>query len=103
MPEMIVEWRIAGWAENVLVVMIGLAMAGLAIWLVLQADKDTLDRYARVEKLRLKKNDKALQEWMEAYREEHKLRIVAEKKAEQERSMRQQLAKGADNAWQETT
>ena len=103
MPEMIVEWRIAGWAENVLVVMIGLAMAGLAIWLVLQAVKDTLDRYARVEKLRLKKNDKALQEWMEAYREEHKLRIVAEKKAEQERSMRQQLAKGADNAWQETT
>lgn len=103
MPEMIVEWRIAGWAENILVVMIGLAMAGLAIWLVLQAVKDTLDRYARVEKLRLKKNDKALQEWMEAYREEHKLRIVAEKKAEQERSMRQQLAKGADNAWQETT
>lgn len=103
MPEMIVEWRIAGWAENILVVMIGLAMAGLAIWLVLQAVKDTLDRYARVEKLRLKKNDKALQEWMEAYREEHKLRIVAEKKAEQERSMRQQLAKGAENAWQETT
>lgn len=98
MPEMIVEWRIAGWAENILAVMIGLAMAGLAIWLVLQAVKDTLDRYARVEKLRLKKNDKALQEWMEAYREEHKLRIVAEKKAEQERSMRQQLAKGADNA-----
>lgn len=103
MPEMIVEWRIAGWAENILVVMIGLAMAGLAIWLVLQAVKDTLDRYARVEKLRLKKNDKALQEWMEAYREEHKLRIAAEQKAEQERSMRKQIAKGAEHAWQETT
>lgn len=103
MPDMIVEWRIAGWAENILVVLLGLAMAGLAIWLVLNAIKDVLDRAARVEKLRIKKNDKALQEWMEAYREEHKLRIAAEQKAEQERSMRKQIAKGADNAWQETT
>lgn len=98
MPDMIVEWRIAGWAENILAVLIGMSLTGLAIWLVLNAIKDVLDRAARVEKLRIKKNDKALQEWMEAYREEHKLRIVAEKKAEQERSMRQQLAKGADNA-----
>lgn len=103
MTEIMVEWRLAGWAENILVVMIGLALAGLSFWLVLNAFKDVLERAARVEKLRIKKNDKALQEWMEAYREEHKLRIVAEKKAEQERSMRQQLAKGADNAWQETT
>lgn len=103
MPDMIVEWRIAGWAENILVVLLGLAMAGLAIWLVLNAIKDVLDRAARVEKLRIKKNDKALQEWMEAYREEHKLRIAAEQKAEQERSMRKQIAKGAEHAWQETT
>jgi hypothetical protein len=94
MPDMIVEWRIAGWAENILVVLIGLAMAGLAIWLVLNAVKDVLDRAARVEKLRLKKNDKALSEWMEAYRDEHAKRIAAEQKAEQERALRLQLAKG---------
>ena len=103
MENIIVEWRIAGWAENILVVMIGLALSGLAVWLVLNAVKDVLERAARVEKLRAKKNDKALQEWMEAYRDEHAKRIAAEQKAEQERSMRKQIAKGAEHAWQETT
>ena len=95
MPDMIVEWRIAGWAESILVVLLGLAMAGLAAWLVLTAVKDVLDRETKLEKMRAKKTDKALTEWMEAYRDEHAKRIAAEQKAEQERSMRQQLAKGA--------
>lgn len=98
MENIIVEWRIAGWAENIMVVLIGMAIAGLAIWLVLNAVKDVLDRAARLEKLRLKKSDKALNEWMTAYREEHAKRIAAEQKAKQERSLRLQLAKGADNA-----
>ena len=91
----LVEWRLAGWAENILVVLIGLALAGLSLWLVLQAVKDVLDRAARLEKLRLKKSDKALNEWMTAYREEHEKRIVAEQKAEQEKQLRLQIAKGA--------
>ena len=95
MDHILVEWRLAGWAENILVVFIGLALAGLSLWLVMQAIKDVLDRAAKVETLRAKKSDKALKEWMEAYREEHQLRIQAEKKAEQERSMRKQIAKGA--------
>lgn len=95
MPDVIVEWRIAGWAESILVVLLGLAMAGLAAWLVLTAIRDVLDREARIERLRQKKNDKALQEWMEAYRDEHTKRLAAEQKAEQERSMRYQIAKGA--------
>ena len=95
MTEIMVEWRLAGWAENILVVMIGLALAGLSFWLVLNAFKDVLERAAKLEKMRAKKTDKALSEWMEAYRDEHAKRIAAEQKAEQERSMRQQLAKGA--------
>lgn len=95
MPDMIVEWRIAGWAENILAVLVGLALAGLAIWLVANAIKDILDRAARLERMKARKTDKALQEWMRAYREEHALRIQAEQKAEQERSMRKQIAKGA--------
>lgn len=98
MENVIVEWKIAGWAENVLVVLIGIAMAGLAAWLVLNAIKDVLDRAARLEEARSKKTDKALAEWMETYRDEHAKRITAEQKAQQERSMRQQIAKGADNA-----
>ena len=98
MENIIVEWKIAGWAENILVVMIGLALAGLSFWLVLNAFKDVLERATKLEKMRAKKTDKALTEWMEAYRDEHAKRIAAEQKAEQERSMRQQLAKGADNA-----
>ena len=97
MPDMIVEWRIAGWAENILVVLLGMSMAGLAFWLVLNEIKDVLDRASRVEKLRIKKNDKALQEWMEAYLDEHAKRIAAEQKAEQERSLRLQIAKGASH------
>lgn len=62
MPEVIVEWRIAGWAENIMAVLMGVALAGLAAWLVLNAVKDVLDRAARLEKLRLKKSDKALRE-----------------------------------------
>lgn len=95
MENIIVEWRIAGWAENVLVILIGLALAGLAAWLVLTAIKDVLDRAARVEELRSKKTDKALDEWMATFRQEHELRIAAEQKAEQERKLRQQIAKGA--------
>lgn len=95
MPDMIVEWRIAGWAENILAVLVGLALAGLAIWIVANAIKDILDRAARLERMKARKTDKALQEWMRAYREEHELRIQAEQKAEQERSMRKQIAKGA--------
>lgn len=95
MTEIMVEWRLAGWAENILVVMIGLALAGLSFWLVLNAFKDVLERATKLEKMRAKKTDKALSEWMEAYRDEHAKRIAAEQKAEQERSMRQQLAKGA--------
>jgi hypothetical protein len=90
-----VEWRLAGWAENILVVMIGLALAGLSFWLVLNAFKDVLERATKLEKMRAKKTDKALSEWMEAYRDEHAKRIAAEQKAEQERSMRKQIAKGA--------
>lgn len=95
MTDIMVEWRLAGWAENILVVMIGLALAGLSFWLVLNAFKDVLERATKLEKMRAKKTDKALSEWMEAYRDEHAKRIAAEQKAEQERSMRQQLAKGA--------
>lgn len=95
MTEIMVEWRLAGWAENILVVMIGLALAGLSFWLALNAMKDVIERATKLEKMRAKKTDKALSEWMEAYRDEHAKRIAAEQKAEQERSMRQQLAKGA--------
>lgn len=95
MTEIMVDWRLAGWAENALAVLIGLAMAGLAAWLVLNAVKDVLDRAARLEEARSKKTDKALEEWMETFREEHAKRIVAEQKAAQEKSMREQIAKGA--------
>ncbi len=97
MTDIIVEWRLAGWAENILVVLIGLALAGLAFWLVTNAIKDVLDRATRLEKMKARKTDKALGEWMEAYREEHAKRIAAEQKAEQERSMRKQIAKGANH------
>ena len=95
MTEIMVEWRLAGWAENILVVLIGLALAGLSLWLVMQAVKDVLDRAEKVEALRAKKTDKALEEWMETFRQEHELRVSAEQKAQQERNMRQQIAKGA--------
>lgn len=95
MPDVIVEWRIAGWAENILVVLVGISLAGLAFWVVLAAVKDVLDRAERLEKRRARKTDKALAKWMETYRDEHAKRIAAEQKAEQERSMRQQIAKGA--------
>lgn len=98
MENIIVEWRIAGWAENVLVVLLGLALAGLAAWLVLQAVKDVLDRAARVEELRAAKEAQALDEWMATFREEHAKRIAAEQKAEQEKNLRQQIAKGAKHA-----
>ena len=98
MTDIFVEWRLAGWAENTLAVLLGLALAGLAAWLVLNAIKDVLDRAARLEEARSKKTDKALEEWMETFRDEHAKRIAAEQKAQQERSMRQQIAKGADNA-----
>lgn len=95
MTEIMVDWRLAGWAENALVVLLGLAMTGLAAWLVLNAVKDVLDRAARLEEARSKKTDKALEEWMETFREEHAKRIAAEQKAAQEKSMREQIAKGA--------
>ena len=98
MENVIVEWRLAGWVEDTLAVLLGLALAGLAAWLVLNAIKDVLDRAARLEEARSKKTDKALEEWMETFRDEHAKRIAAEQKAQQERSMRQQIAKGADNA-----
>ena len=103
MDSIIVEWRIASWAENLLVVLIGLAVAGLAAWLVLQAIKDVLDRAARVEAIKAAKSEKALQEWMETFREEHARRIAAEQKAAQEKQMRKQIAKGADHAGKKTT
>lgn len=103
MENVIVEWRIAGWAENILVLLIGLALAGLAAWLVLNAIKDILERAARVEELRQGKEAKALDEWMETFREEHAKRIAAEQKAEQEKQLRQQIAKGAHHASTQST
>ena len=78
MTEIMVEWRLAGWAECILVVLLGLALAGLSAWLVLQAVKDVLDRAARVEEQKAAKTEKALEEWMETFREEHAKRIAAE-------------------------
>lgn len=98
MANVTVDWRLAGWAENILVILLGLAMAGLAAWLVLNAVKDVLDRAARVEALKASKAEKALEEWMATFREEHARRIVAEQRAEQERQLREQIAKGANNA-----
>ena len=98
MENVIVEWKIAGWAENILVVLIGLAMAGLAAWLVLQAVKDVLERAAKVEELRAAKAEAALVEWEKTFGDERARRIVAEQRAKQERSMRQQLAKGEGHA-----
>ena len=103
MENITVEWRIVGWAESMLVVLIGIALAGLAAWLVMQAIKDVLDRAARVEAIKAAKTDKALEEWMETFREEHARRIVAEQKAAQEKQMRKQIAKGAKHVSQETT
>lgn len=94
MDNIFVEWRLAGWAENTLAVLIGLALAGLSLWLVLQAVKDVLDRAARVEARKAAKSDKGLAEWMETFIDEHAKRIAAEQKAAQEKSMRQQIAKG---------
>ena len=85
MTDIFVEWRLAGWAENTLAI------------------KDVLDRAARLEEARSKKTDKALEEWMETFRDEHAKRILAEQKARQERSMRQQLAKGDKNGSEATT
>ena len=95
MPEVIVEWRIAGWAENIMAVLTGVD-ADRAFFQP-HRPEDVLDRAARLEKLRLKKSDKALNEWMTAYREEHAKRIAAEQKAKQERSLRLQLAKGENH------
>ena len=98
MENITVEWRIAGWAENLLVILIGIALAGLAVFLVLQAVKDVLERAARVEAIKSAKTDKALEEWMQTFREEHARRIVAEQKAAQEKQLRKQIAKGAGHA-----
>jgi len=95
MDKIIIDWRLAGWAENALVVCIGLALAGLAFWLVCNAVKDVLDRAIRYEKLRKRKSEEAVNRWVEVYKDEHALRIAAEQKAEQERNMRKQIAKGA--------
>ena len=94
MDNIIVEWKLAGWAENVLVILLGIARAGLAAWLVLSAVKDVLDRVARVEELRMAKAEKAIEEWEKTFGDERARRIVAEQRAKQDRSMRQQLAKG---------
>ena len=42
MANVTVDWRLAGWAENILVILLGLAMAGLAAWLVLNAVKEIM-------------------------------------------------------------
>lgn len=97
MANVTVDWRLAGWAENCLVVLLGIALAGLAGWLVLNAVKDVLDRAAKVERIKAKRDNKVAQEWMAAYRDEHARRIVAEQRAEQERQLREQIAKGASN------
>ena len=98
MDRILVEWKIAGWAENILVVLLGIALAGLAAWLVLNALKDVLERAAKVEALKAKRDSKVANEWMAAYRDEHARRIAAEQKAEQEKQLRIQIAKGAHNA-----
>lgn len=95
--ETIVEWRLSEWAETVLVILLGIAMAGLAVWLVLNALKEVLERVARVESIKADKAEKALEEWVATFREEHARRIVAEQRAEQERQLREQIAKGASN------
>ncbi len=90
----VVDWKLASWAENIFAVLIGLALVGLAGWLVLQAVKDVLDRAARLEETRAAKAEAALMEWEKTFGDERARRIVAEQRAKQERSMRQQLAKG---------
>jgi len=98
MANVTIDWRLAGWAENCLVVLLGFALAGLAAWLVLNALKDVLERAAKVEALKAKRDSKVANEWMAAYRDEHARRIAAEQKAEQEKQLRIQIAKGAHNA-----
>ena len=102
MDNVSVYLRIAGWAENALVILLGLALAGMACWLALNALKDVLERIARIEELRAKKAEKALEEWETTFHVEQSRRIVAEKRAEQEKQLRRQIAKGDLHASKET-
>lgn len=95
MENVVVEWQLASWAENVLVVCLGIAVASLFVWLVINSIIEAADREIRLEELRREQTTEALDKWMATFREEHMKRVLAERRAKQEKQLREQIAKGA--------
>ena len=84
--------RVASW---IAIMALGIGIASTAIWLLLQEAKEVIKHYEKLEQMKAEKSDAALDAWAQTFKEEHARRIVAEQKAEQERNMRKQIAKGA--------
>ena len=84
--------RIASW---VAIMALGVGVASVGLWVLVQAVTEMLKHYEEVEQLRADKRDQALDAWAQTFNEEHARRIVAEQRAKQERQLREQIAKEA--------
>ena len=89
-----VVFKLSTWAEALCATLIFVMLASLAVLLACRAFTEAMNAKARAEEKKANFDTKALSTWMEAYIEEHELRIKAEKRAIQERRMRELLAKG---------
>jgi len=68
-------YELPSWAETILIICIGIMLAGLALWISCKAIQEAVEAQIKLEQKRNKKEDKALSNWQTLYEEEKAKRL----------------------------
>ena len=68
-------YELPSWAETILVICIGVMLAGLALWISCKAIQEVAESQIKLEQKRSKKEAKALSNWQTLYEEEKAKRL----------------------------
>ena len=68
-------YELPTWAETILIICIGIMLAGLALWISCKAIQEAVEAQIKLEQKRSKKEAKALSNWQILYEEEKAKRL----------------------------
>lgn len=68
-------YKLPEWGETILIICIGIMLAGLALWISCKAIQEVAEAQIKLEQKRIRKEDKALTNWQILYEEEKAKRL----------------------------
>ncbi len=69
-------YQLPTWGETILIICIGIMLAGIALWISCKAIQEAVEAQIKLEQKRSKKEAKALDNWQILYQEERAKRLA---------------------------